>query len=236
MTGPGRSATAERRSLPAFNSYLCLLGYLERVIDFDSQVAHRALQILWFVSSPLLAGPGRSQSCACRWTKRYARCAVRGRPELQWWIALALDSARTGVSRSWFSRPPWRRGRAAGAARSDHAWIDAVGKGDKGIGAAQWHPLERVEHAAADHGAHAGDLPQARVVLLARVTRLDERLDSRVDACDELVQSLPQRFKLGGKSLQSPKRLDESSPNAADLGAPFEQSVDLALLGSGRDP
>ena len=48
--------------------------------------------------------------------------------------------------------------------------------------------------------APRGDLAQARVVLLALGTGLDERLDFRVEAGEELVQSLPQRLELGRKS------------------------------------
>jgi hypothetical protein len=58
-----------------------------------------------------------------------------------------------------------------------------AGEGHKGIGTFEWNSLERIEHAAANDGAHSADLAQARVVLLALGTRLDELLDPRVEAC-----------------------------------------------------
>src|ERR1700681_661965 len=97
-----------------------------------------------------------------------------------------------------------------------------AGEGHKGIGIFEWNALERVEHAAANDGAPSADLAQARVVLLALGTRLDERLDPRVEACEDLVHSLPQHLDLGSKSLSVLKRLSEGSPDAADLGAPLD--------------
>src|SRR6266481_862252 len=64
-----------------------------------------------------------------------------------------------------------------------------AGEGDERIRALYGHPLEGVDQRGADDGADAGDRAQAREVLLALGTRLDQRLDSEVDARDELIEA-----------------------------------------------
>src|SRR5216683_5767273 len=64
-----------------------------------------------------------------------------------------------------------------------------AGEGDEGIRALHGHPLEGVDQSAADDRADAGDRAQAREVLLALGTRVDQRLDSQVEARDELIEA-----------------------------------------------
>src|ERR1700693_1340798 len=64
-----------------------------------------------------------------------------------------------------------------------------AGEGDESIRVLQGQPLESVEQSGAGDRADAGDRAQARVVLFALGTRVDQRLDSQVDAGDELIEA-----------------------------------------------
>ena len=111
-----------------------------------------------------------------------------------------------------------------------------AGEGDEGIALFEGHALERIDQAAANDAADAGDFAQARVVLFAIGIRLDQSLDSRVDAGNELVQPPPQRFEFGGKPRKALERLAERGTDGAELGAALDHALDLALLGGGHDP
>ena len=64
-----------------------------------------------------------------------------------------------------------------------------AGEGDKSIRALHRHPLEGVDQSGADDRADAGDRAQAREVLFALRARFDQRLESQVDARDELIEA-----------------------------------------------
>ena len=141
---------------------------------------------------------------------RMTRAAVRDRPLCAIVLVQGFPDLRFGRRHGGEVEQPAQFARSALGQTAPAAMVSGLigarieaGEGDEGIGVAERHALERVEQAAADDGAHAGDLAQARVILLALGIGLDERLDFRVDAREELVQSLSQRFELGGKSLES---------------------------------
>src|ERR1700693_1129277 len=77
---------------------------------------------------------------------------------------------------------------AAMRSRVIRAGVQA-GEGDESIRALQGHTLEGVDQRGADDRADAGDRAQAREVLFAIRTRFDQRLDSQVDARDELIEA-----------------------------------------------
>jgi hypothetical protein len=64
-----------------------------------------------------------------------------------------------------------------------------AGEGDESICGLQGHPLESVDQGGADDRADAGDRAQAREVLFALGIGFDQRVDSQVDAGDELIEA-----------------------------------------------
>ena len=64
-----------------------------------------------------------------------------------------------------------------------------AGEGDERIRALYGHPLEGIDQRGADDRADASDRAQAREVLFALGTRIDQRLYSQVDARDELIEA-----------------------------------------------
>src|SRR6266566_8531834 len=63
-----------------------------------------------------------------------------------------------------------------------------AGEGDESIRALQGYTLEDVDQSGANDRADAGNRAQPREVLFAIGTRIDQRLDSQVDARDELIE------------------------------------------------
>jgi hypothetical protein len=56
-----------------------------------------------------------------------------------------------------------------------------AGEGHKGIGTAEWNSLERVEHTAADDGAHSGDLSSPANMLFGKTLEVKMSLTGSMD-------------------------------------------------------
>src|SRR5271168_2282535 len=81
-----------------------------------------SLKILWFMSRVLLDAQDRILFCGCRSTRRYERCAGRGRRGLRCWIGPWPGSVRRAASMSSSLLPTLQPCRAAGAVRPVRVW------------------------------------------------------------------------------------------------------------------
>src|SRR5665811_2443470 len=84
--------------------------------------------------------------------------------------------------------------------------------------------------------AETVDRAQVRNVFFAIGVGLDQFFDSLVDARNDLIEALSQRFEIRGKPNHTLERHAERLTQGTQLGTAFEQSVNLALLRCRRHP
>src|SRR4029450_3373567 len=105
------------------------------------------------------------------------------------WLRLDCRQRRQGEQPAQFGRSAF--GEAPFAAMLPRVIGSGVqaGEGNESIRTLHRSTLEGVYQSGADDRADTGDRAQAREILLALGTRIDQRHDSQVDAGDELIEA-----------------------------------------------
>jgi hypothetical protein len=112
----------------------------------------------------------------------------------------------------------------------NHPVGDQAGERDEGICGLQGRALKDVDQRSADDRADAVDRSQVCDMFFAIGTCLDQIFYALVDASNDLIEALSQRFEVGGKSNHTLKRLAQCLTQGTQLGTAFEKSINLALF------